>query len=337
MIGWLHGQVLHHHKDGAIVLDVHDVGYEVSVASQEDYRVGDVVDLYIFTAVRDDAIVLYGFPSYLDREFFELLLVTPGRRTVDRARPPFARCRPVTWPTAIDSDDAKTDRHHPGHRAQDRQSHRARAEGQGRRAGLLRRGEGRRRRTTPSKTRCAGWATAPKRCASGPERHDAVRRRRRGAASGAATLEAPVTRHEIDVEQLARHVVAPVADEQDRRAEVSLRPGTLAEFVGQRELVRHLEIVLGSARARQPDRRSPLVRRTAGTRQDLAGDASSRPRWARVCASPRDRCSRAPVTWPRCSPTSKTATSSSSTRSTDSRAAWKRSSTRRWRTDVSTS
>ena len=45
MIGWLHGQVLHHHKDGAIVLDVHDVGYEVNVASQEDYRVGDVVDL----------------------------------------------------------------------------------------------------------------------------------------------------------------------------------------------------------------------------------------------------------------------------------------------------
>jgi len=44
--------------------------------------------------------------------------------------------------------------------------------------------------------------------------------------------------------------VAPVADEQDRRAEVSLRPSTLAEFVGQRELVRHLEIVLGSARTR---------------------------------------------------------------------------------------
>ena len=59
-----------------------------------------------------------------------------------------------------------------------------------------------------------------------------------------------MSRHEIDVEQLARNVVAPVADEQDRRAEVSLRPSTLAEFVGQRELVRHLEIVLGSARAR---------------------------------------------------------------------------------------
>jgi len=97
VIGWLHGQVLHHHKDGAIVLDVHDVGYEVSVASQEDYRVGDIVDLYVFTAVRDDAIVLYGFPSYLDREFFELLLVTPGVGP-STALAPFARCQPVTSP-----------------------------------------------------------------------------------------------------------------------------------------------------------------------------------------------------------------------------------------------
>jgi Holliday junction DNA helicase RuvB len=44
--------------------------------------------------------------------------------------------------------------------------------------------------------------------------------------------------------------VAPVADEQERRVEVSLRPSTLHDFVGQRELVRHLEIVLGSARTR---------------------------------------------------------------------------------------
>jgi Holliday junction DNA helicase RuvB len=59
-----------------------------------------------------------------------------------------------------------------------------------------------------------------------------------------------VSRHEIDVEHLTRSVVGPIADEQERRAEVSLRPSTLAEFVGQRELVRHLEIVLGSAKAR---------------------------------------------------------------------------------------
>ncbi len=59
-----------------------------------------------------------------------------------------------------------------------------------------------------------------------------------------------MSRREIDVEQLTRSVVLPVADDQERRAEVSLRPTTLNDFVGQRELVRHLEIVLGSAKAR---------------------------------------------------------------------------------------
>src|ERR1017187_6892480 len=58
-----------------------------------------------------------------------------------------------------------------------------------------------------------------------------------------------MSRREIDLEQL-QSVVAPVADEQEGRAEGSLRPSNLHDFVGQRELVRHLQIVLGSARSR---------------------------------------------------------------------------------------
>jgi len=58
-----------------------------------------------------------------------------------------------------------------------------------------------------------------------------------------------VSRRDIDLEQF-QSAVTPIANEQERRAEVSLRPGTLGDFVGQRELVHHLEIVLGSARAR---------------------------------------------------------------------------------------
>ena len=58
-----------------------------------------------------------------------------------------------------------------------------------------------------------------------------------------------MTRRDIDLEQMA-HVATPVADEQERRSEVSLRPSSLAQFVGQRELVGHLDIVLGSAKAR---------------------------------------------------------------------------------------
>jgi Holliday junction DNA helicase RuvB len=59
-----------------------------------------------------------------------------------------------------------------------------------------------------------------------------------------------MSRRDIDLEQLTTSVVAPVADEQERKAEVSLRPGSLHDFVGQRDLVRHLEIVLGSAKSR---------------------------------------------------------------------------------------
>jgi holliday junction DNA helicase RuvB len=59
-----------------------------------------------------------------------------------------------------------------------------------------------------------------------------------------------VTRREIDLDAFEQNVVAPVADAEERRSEVSLRPSSLREFVGQRELVGHLEIVLGAARAR---------------------------------------------------------------------------------------
>lgn len=62
-----------------------------------------------------------------------------------------------------------------------------------------------------------------------------------------------MTRRDADVTSLVEttgNVVTPLASEGDQNADVTLRPSTLADFVGQRELVRHLEIVLGSARVR---------------------------------------------------------------------------------------
>ena len=106
MIGWLHGTILHHHASGAVVLDVHGVGYEVHVASYDEYRIGDVVELFIYTVVRADAILLYGFASYEDREFFELLLATPGVGPSTA----LAALRTMTTgelATAIENDDAK--------------------------------------------------------------------------------------------------------------------------------------------------------------------------------------------------------------------------------------
>lgn len=77
MIGWLEGEVRHRLPNGAVVLDVHGVGYEVHVA-RDEFSPGDAARLFVYTVVRDDAIVLYGFLSFEERELFEMLLATPG-------------------------------------------------------------------------------------------------------------------------------------------------------------------------------------------------------------------------------------------------------------------
>ena len=53
-----------------------------------------------------------------------------------------------------------------------------------------------------------------------------------------------------DIDLGAEPLVSGAADEPERRSEASLRPSSLASFVGQRDLVGHLDIVLGSARSR---------------------------------------------------------------------------------------
>ena len=106
MIGWLDGHVLHHHANGAVVLDVGGVGYEVHVATADEFLTGEPLELFIYTVVRADAILLFGFKTYADREFFELLLVTPG------VGPSTALAALRTMPTnelasAIEHGDAK--------------------------------------------------------------------------------------------------------------------------------------------------------------------------------------------------------------------------------------
>lgn len=78
MIGWIRGRVLRTQPSGNILIDVNGVGYEVNLASAEEFCRGDDVELFIHTQVRADAIVLYGFKSDDDKEFFTTLLVTPG-------------------------------------------------------------------------------------------------------------------------------------------------------------------------------------------------------------------------------------------------------------------
>lgn len=76
MIAWLEG-ILREKAPTRIVLDVQGVGYELFVpfsTSENLPEVGKTVALLVHTAVREDAIQLFGFATPLERELFHLLL-----------------------------------------------------------------------------------------------------------------------------------------------------------------------------------------------------------------------------------------------------------------------
>ena len=79
MISYLKGKVLHKTAASAVIL-AGNIGYEVllpvnrlvSIIPQED------IELYTYLDVREDAIQLYGFDSWEEREFFLMLLNVSG-------------------------------------------------------------------------------------------------------------------------------------------------------------------------------------------------------------------------------------------------------------------
>lgn len=79
MIGYLRGQILQHDLE-TLVVDVNGVGYEVlcSQATLSQVSGRDTVELYIYTAVREDAITLYGFYSKFEKELFLTLIKVNG-------------------------------------------------------------------------------------------------------------------------------------------------------------------------------------------------------------------------------------------------------------------
>jgi Holliday junction DNA helicase RuvA len=80
MIGLLRG-TLAHGAESEVVVDVGGVGYRVTVTPATRVALGAEPGeflLWIHTQLRQDALVLFGFPSQVEREVFELLLTTPG-------------------------------------------------------------------------------------------------------------------------------------------------------------------------------------------------------------------------------------------------------------------
>lgn len=78
MIGKLTGVMGGRSGDGSVVIEVGGVGYCVRVPLSVSFSDGERTSLYIHTAVRDDAIDLYGFPAEADLVFFRLLMSVSG-------------------------------------------------------------------------------------------------------------------------------------------------------------------------------------------------------------------------------------------------------------------
>jgi holliday junction DNA helicase RuvA len=80
MIASLDGTLAQRGED-AVILDVHGVGYLVTVGNRtlaELPRAGERVRLYTYTYVREDALGLFGFLRQEELTFFKLLLSVKG-------------------------------------------------------------------------------------------------------------------------------------------------------------------------------------------------------------------------------------------------------------------
>ena len=80
MIGYLRGEVAAV-SEGKLILDVHDVGFMISVTSKDASLMpsaGNEVKIYTHLQVKEDDMQLYGFLTQDDLETFRLLLNVNG-------------------------------------------------------------------------------------------------------------------------------------------------------------------------------------------------------------------------------------------------------------------
>jgi Holliday junction DNA helicase RuvA len=80
MISRLKG-TLEEKPEGRAVVDVQGVGYGLLIpdtVSQKLPAIGEPVTLQVYTHVREDQLVLFGFLTHLEREVFELLMSASG-------------------------------------------------------------------------------------------------------------------------------------------------------------------------------------------------------------------------------------------------------------------
>ena len=77
MFYFLRGKIALVNKD-SVVIDVHDVGYELLVSHIEDYYVGEDVFVYTHNVVREDENYLVGFKTKEEKDVFLSLIKVKG-------------------------------------------------------------------------------------------------------------------------------------------------------------------------------------------------------------------------------------------------------------------
>lgn len=110
MIGSLRGTLVDRPGTGEVLVDVHGVGYRVSVPTSVFASVGPIGSetfLHVHTHVREDAIVLYGFAHADERRCFEALLGAHGVGP-SLALAILSSLSPATLSTAVLEDDVDT-------------------------------------------------------------------------------------------------------------------------------------------------------------------------------------------------------------------------------------
>ncbi len=108
MIAYLSGKVKFLFND-ACILDVHGVGYKVFVdaTTLQGLRLGADAQLFIHTAVKEDAINLFGFINHDTFALFELLLTVSGIGAKS-ALAIVSKISPADFANAVTRQDLKT-------------------------------------------------------------------------------------------------------------------------------------------------------------------------------------------------------------------------------------
>ncbi|MFP4199126.1 MAG: Holliday junction branch migration protein RuvA [Halanaerobium sp.] len=78
MIGYLEGEVVYK-ETGKMILEINGVGYELELAGfKKQPLVGEEIEVYTYTYVREDALKLFAFPERSAKELFEILITVNG-------------------------------------------------------------------------------------------------------------------------------------------------------------------------------------------------------------------------------------------------------------------